>query len=136
MKKLLVLSALLLIFAVLPSAGIAEVTSPLYGKIIALDAGHGNGEGGATGYCGDIAVLEADVNLTVRALLKAKIDTVGGIGYNVGQYSSRGDRVADAEAAGADVLISIHHNGSTNTSANYTQSFVTQKNDKIFGRGV
>lgn len=42
------------------------------------------------------------------------------------------DRVADAEDNGSEVLISIHHNGSSNSSANYTQSFVTQKNDKEF----
>ncbi|MEK7614020.1 MAG: N-acetylmuramoyl-L-alanine amidase [Patescibacteria group bacterium] len=131
-NKLFVVPVLVFSFAVLPTLVIAE-TSPLVGKIIALDAGHGGVDGGgATGYCNGVAVAESEVNLAVRALVKAKIDADGGFGYEVAQLDSRSDRVADAENAGSDVLISIHHNGSTNTSANYTQSFVTQKNDKLF----
>ena len=131
MRKLLLVQVLIFSFIALPV--FAETTSPLAGKIIALDAGHGGlGGGGATGYCGGIPIAEADVNLAVRALLKAKIDVVGGLGYEVQSLDSRSDRVADAENADSDVLISIHHNGSTNTSVNYTQSFVTQKNDKVF----
>jgi|SRR3989344_3706698 len=131
MKKYLIIPVL--VFSFFTLSAFAESLSPLAGKIIALDAGHGGLDGsGATGYCGGIPVAEADVNLAVRALLKAKIDGDGGLGYEVKQLDSRSDRVADAEGASSDVLISIHHNGSTNTSANYTQSFVTQKNDKIF----
>ena len=120
MKNLIVIPALILSFIALPA--FAETTSPLAGKVVALDAGH----------CAGVPVAEADVNSAVRALVKAKIDADGGLGYEVAQLSSRSDRVADAEGANSDVLISIHHNGSTNTSANYTQSFVTQKNDKVF----
>ena len=134
MKKYIIVPALILSFVSLPAFAGAE--SPLLGKIIALDAGHGNGETGAVGYCDGVAVMEADVNLSVRALLKAKIDAVGGLGYEVAQESSRSDRVQDAENAGSDALISIHHNGSTNTSANYTQSFVTQRNDKEFAQFI
>lgn len=136
MKKFIIIPALILSFAVLPAFAVAEVL-PLSGKVIALDAGHGGTDGGgATGYCGGIAVPEADVNLAVRALVKAKIDADGGLGYEVAQLDSRSDRVADAESANSDVLISIHHNGSSNTSANYTQSFVTQKNDKEFAKYI
>ncbi len=134
MKNLILVPALILSFIALPTLAVAEV-SPLAGKIIALDAGHGGTEGGgATGYCNGVAVQEADVNLAVRTLLKEKIDVAAGEGtaYEVAQLASRSDRVADAENANSDVLISIHHNGSTNTGANYTQSFVTQKNDKEF----
>lgn len=115
----------------LPVSNLGAV-SPLTDKIVALDAGHGNGETGAIGYCDGVPVVEADVNLAVRALLKEKIDAVGGLGYEVAQRASRSERVADAESAGSDVLISIHHNGSSNALVDYTQSFVTQKNDKIF----
>ena len=131
MKNLIIIPALIFSFIALPA--FAETTSPLVGKVVALDAGHGGIDGGgATGYCAGVPVAEADVNLAVRALVKAKIDADGGLGYEVAQLSSRSDRVADAESANSDVLISIHHNGSTNTAADYTQSFVTQKNDKVF----
>ena len=107
-----------------------SAATPFDGKIIALDAGHGNGETGAVGNCNGTPVIEADVNQAVRAELEKLLPV--GTYHEVAPLGSRQDRVADAEAAGADVLISIHHNGSTNTSADYTQSFVTQKNDKIF----
>ncbi|OGG58321.1 hypothetical protein A2853_00165 [Candidatus Kaiserbacteria bacterium RIFCSPHIGHO2_01_FULL_55_17] len=121
----------LLIIGLLVTPVFAE--SPLVGKVIALDAGHGGDDGGgATGSCNGTPVAEAEVNAAVRALLKEKIDAAGGEGYEVLRLSSRSDRVADAEAHSANVLISIHHNGSTSTSTDYTQSFVTQKNDKEF----
>ncbi|MEK7180556.1 MAG: N-acetylmuramoyl-L-alanine amidase [Patescibacteria group bacterium] len=138
MKKITVLFATLALIAIM-GGGIAFATdNPLHGKIIAIDAGHGNGEAGATGHCDALNqdVNESSVNLAVRTLLKAKIDADGGLGYEVAQLSSRSARVADAESAGSDVLISIHHNGSTNISADYTQSFVTQKNDKEFAKYI
>ena len=134
-RKIFITALFALTVLVLPVFEIGAV-SPIAGKVVALDAGHGGGETGAIGYCGDVPVVEADVNLAVRALLKAKIDADGGLGYEVAQLSSRSDRVADAENAGADVLISIHHNGSSNTSTDYTQSFVTQKNDKEFAQYI
>jgi len=129
MKKILFVS-IFGVCLILPA--LASGALPLEGKVIALDAGHGGGEMGAIGYCNGVPVVEADVNVAVRTLLKAKIEAAGGIGYEVAQLASRSDRVADAEAQGADVLISIHHNGSSDVSVNYTKSFVTQKNDKEF----
>ena len=131
LQGFLVLSAVLFAYGVLMLPAYAGVL-PLLGKTIALDAGHGSGETGAIGYCGSTAVVEADVNISVRAELAQRITDGGGTAYLVQQLATRSDRVADAESAGSDVLISIHHNGSSNTSADYTQSFVTQKNDKEF----
>ena len=125
MKKTIAILGLALMMALPVSAA-----TPFDGKIIALDAGHGNGETGAVGYCNGVEVIEADVNWAVRFELEKLLPV--GTYHEVEQLSSRQDRVADAENAGSDVLISIHHNGSSNTGADYTQSFVTQKNDKIF----
>lgn len=126
MKNSIAILGLSLILALPVSAA----TNPFDGKIIALDAGHGNGETGAVGNCNGTAVIEADVNWAVRLELEKLLPI--GTYHEVAQLGSRQDRVADAEAFNSDVLISIHHNGSTNTSADYTQSFVTQRNDKIF----
>lgn len=109
----------------------AQAVNVFDGKIIALDAGHGGGETGAVGYCNGTPAVEADVNQAVRAALKAKLEVAGAAVFEVPQLSSRKGRVQAAEDAHADVLISIHHNGSSNTGADYTQSFVTQKNDKV-----
>jgi N-acetylmuramoyl-L-alanine amidase len=50
MKNLIIIPALILSFIALPA--FAEITSPLAGKIVALDAGHGGTDGGgATESC-------------------------------------------------------------------------------------
>lgn len=128
MKNLFLAVFLLSALLVLP----VSATSHLTGKIIALDAGHGSSatDVGATGYCGTTPVKEVDVNLKVRAELKTKLESEGATVFLVPQLSSRKERVAAAEEAGANVLISIHHNGSTDTTADYTQTFVTQNKDK------
>lgn len=113
-----------------------QAFAPFDGKTIALDAGHGNGATGAVGVCEGIDVVEADVNLAVRAELKAKLVSAGANVYEVARLSTRKARVADAEANSSDILISIHHNGSSDTSADYTKSFVTQKNDKELAKPI
>lgn len=132
MKKTLFTLALL-VFSVAVSAMAA---SPLEGHIVALDAGHGAGAVGATGYCGTTAVQEVDVNLAVRTLAKTKLETAGATVFEVPQLASRKDRVAAAEEAGAEVLISIHHNGSSDNTVDYTKSFITQGADKKLARPV
>ena len=64
------------------------------------------------------------------------ITQAGGGAFLVPQLESRNARVDSAEAASSNVLISIHHNGSTNTSADYIQFFVTQKNDKELANAI
>lgn len=131
MKNTIVILGLTLLFTFSVSAA-----TSLDGKIIALDAGHGSGVTGAVGYCGLDKVVEAEVNLAVRAELKAKLMASGAFVHEVAQLSTRKARVADAENANADVLISIHHNGSGDSAVDYTKSFITQKNDKKLARPI
>jgi len=127
MIKYLYIAPILLSALLLSSAG---ATSPLEGHVIALDAGHGAGDTGAIGVCGESSVEEVAVNLATRDILKTKLELSGATVFEVPQLSSRKDRVAVAEEAGSEVLISIHHNGSFDTDVNYTRSFITQGNDK------
>jgi len=113
-----------------------QANTPLTGHKIGLDAGHGNGETGAVGYCGKTAVPEYLVNEAVRSELTTLIEDAGGIVHPIEQLSTRKARVENAETYGSEVLISIHHNGSSNTSADYTQSFVTQKNDRDLAKEI
>lgn len=113
----------------------AEV-SPWDGQVVAIDAGHDSVTIGATGWCGDVPVPEYEVNLAVRAALVEKLAAVGATGYEVAQLDTRKERVIDAESSSSSVLISIHHNGSSNTNADYTQFFVTQKNDKELANAI
>lgn len=133
MKNTIAILSLALLLAMPVSA-----TTHLSGKIIALDAGHGGGVAGAVGYC-DVTntfVNESEVNFAVRTELKAKLIASGAIVHDVAQLSTRKARVADAESANSDVLISIHHNGSGDSTVDYTKSFVTQKNDKELAKPI
>lgn len=121
-------------------AFVAAADSPLVGKVVALDSGHGESATsfGASGFC-DISlttVKEVTVNNAVREVLAGMITEAGGEVFLVPQLASRNDRVAAAEASSSDALISIHHNGSTDTSADYTKFFVTQKNDKELANAI
>lgn len=131
----------LVLFSFYPSfVGAAE--SPLVGKIVALDSGHGESESsfGTSGVCvtdtSSIVVKEVEVNNAVRQVLADMVTQTGGEAFLVPQLESRNARVDAAEASNSNVLISIHHNGSTNTSADYTQFFVTQKNDKELANAI
>lgn len=121
-------------FCAVVMPGIASA-SVFDGKVIGLDAGHGNGATGAVGYCGETAVEEYRVNLAVREELTALINaTATDAVHHIAQLDTRKARVADAEDNGADVLVSLHHNGSSDSSVDYTRSFVTQKNDREFAK--
>jgi len=137
MQKLLFFSASLFMLLVLP----ASASTHLSGTIIALDAGHG---GAATGAVNQTyGVLEKDVNLDVVLALKTLLENEGAQVVLTREedetIASRKERVSIAkekcEALGGecDILISVHHNGSSDTSVDYTQVFVTQKKDKALG---
>lgn len=123
----------------------AFAASTLTGKIIALDAGHGNGAAGAVNE--KYAVEEADVNWNVVQALKEKLEApeIGAHVVVADRLSSRKDRVNDAIAKCAaldfngdnigdgrkcDALISVHHNGSIDSSHDGTLTIYNEKKDK------
>ena len=150
MKKLTFLSvALALALATGNLVAVAEI-NPLAGKIIALDAGHGNGETGAVNK--KYGVIEADVNWDVVQALKTKLETSYGAYVVVAErFSTRRDRVNDAVAKCAaldidgvpgadnrkcDVLVSVHHNGSTDPAHDGTLTIYTQNSDKPLAQSL
>lgn len=122
-----------------------ETTNPLTGKIIALDAGHGGTELGATypsnaGEAGK--VYEKDVNLAVVYTLKQKLEGAGAGATVVltrlcdETITSRKERVDWAveqckKIVGrkCDALVSVHHNGSTDTSHDGMLVIYNEKQD-------
>lgn len=141
MKKLSLLAVTLLFAAsiVVP----VGATSHLAGKVIALDAGHGGTELGAQypANAGDSAqIFEKDVNLAtvyaLKAILEASGATVVLTRVNDETLSSRKERVASANAQceelggkRCDVLVSIHHNGSVDSTYNGTLVIYNEKRD-------
>jgi len=156
MRKIIVSFAALALLAVV-GGGIAFADhNPLHGKIIALDAGHGNGETGAVNErvlkSDGTPVTEAEVNLDVVQALETKLkNTYGAYVVVAERFSTRRDRVNDAVAKCAaldvtgdgvadnkkcDVLVSVHHNGSTDPTHDGTLTIYTQKSDQPLAKAL
>ncbi len=109
---------------------------------IALDPGHGGNDSGAVGVDG---AHESDLNWTIANYCKEELEKYGvpvHLTRGWGDNPSLDQRVANAAAVGADVLVSIHLNATTGGSSGGAsgcmvlvpsdQSF----NNRVFGEGV
>lgn len=96
----------------------AAPTGNLSGKIICINPGHGGSDPGA---CGDLR--ESDMNLTVALILGPMLSERGAQVIYTRTTDVRvplSDRPVIANNAGADIFISIHHNGSNDPNASGT----------------
>lgn len=145
-----------LLVGVLSVSGVVFATdNPLHGKIIALDAGHGDTSGAVNERVvksDGTPVTEAEVNWDVVQALKAKLEIPNGAYVVVAErFSTRRDRVNDAVAKCAavdvtgdgiadnkkcDVLVSVHHNGSTDPTHDGTLTIYTQNSDKPLAKAL
>jgi N-acetylmuramoyl-L-alanine amidase len=113
---------------------------PCSGKVV-LDAGHGGTDSGAVNTRYGLAEKEQTLNLAKRleTLLEGDGCTVYMTRTSNSQTLSNNARYTYANTTGADVLVSIHMNGSTNGSTDYTRTlFGKWRKDKelsntIFG---
>lgn len=119
MRKIISLFIILsLVFAfVLPANALASVT----GKTIAIDPGHGGSDWGTT-QCDLLPekVVTLDISERLRGLLEvngARVVMTRTTDINLGNT----ERASIANVENADVLVSVHLNGSTDNSMNYTQ---------------
>lgn len=96
----------------------AAPSGNLSGKIICINPGHGGSDPGA---CGDLR--ESDMNLTVALRLGQLFAERGAQVIYTRTTDERvplSDRPVIANNAGADLFISIHHNGSSDPSSSGT----------------
>jgi len=101
---------------------------------ICLDAGHGSLEEIGTSN-GDL--LEKDVNLRVALLLKDRLINEAGYVKDETLFLTRetdvamssADRYNFCNSRNASILISIHHNGSTNPEIDYSLALYMKKSD-------
>jgi N-acetylmuramoyl-L-alanine amidase len=153
MKRVAVVTLVAVLSLVVSTAGTAssqEPVGPLSGKIIALDAGHGGTELGAT-YPADkgwvAEVYEKDVNLAVVYALKGKLQGAGADVVLTREadetISSRRERVNIAieeckQQSGrkCDALVSVHHNGSTDPSYDGLLVIYNEKQDLPLANAV
>ena len=101
---------------------INQTGSPVAGRIIVLDPGHGGKDPGATSG----SYQEKQVALAVANVVKQKLEKDGAIVYmtRIGDsYPTLEDRVAFADKHYAEMFISIHNNSSTSSSAHGTETY-------------
>jgi len=104
---------------------------------VCIDPGHGGSESGTSGG----GILEKHLNLNVAFKLGGVLQ---GPGYGYGIVYTRTDdsnpsRTARAQfcnAAGATVLISVHHNGSSDPAVDYTTALYQKRIDKALAAAV
>ena len=133
--RYLALAVLILFFFSSSTVFAAKPVSPGNGKgfepipgSVCIDAGHGGGDIGAT----NKDLLEKDVNLQVAFLLKERLKGAGHIVFMTREDDStlsNADRYNYCDLQKAAILISIHHNGSTDPSVDYTTALYMKKKD-------
>jgi N-acetylmuramoyl-L-alanine amidase len=118
-------------------------TSPLSGKKVVIDAGHGGTDWGARNQA--YGLVEKDQNLDVARKLKSLLQTSGATVYMTRtadvnlSNTERANRANSfkAEDPGIYVLVSIHMNGSTDQTVDYTTTlFGKWQKDKALAQTV
>ena len=131
------------VFAVLIFTNIAApapAEGPLFGRIICVDAGHGGYDGGARAR--DSGVWEKEINLAVALQVQSELEAMGAQvimtrqqDEDLSHFSNGADtkkrrdlkaRLTAAEAAGAQLLLSIHMNEYHQRTSCGPQVFYTQ----------
>jgi N-acetylmuramoyl-L-alanine amidase len=133
-----ILAAILLTTAAFATGAGAQEQPLCSGKVV-LDPGHGGSDPGAVNT--KYGLTEKEQTLIVANKLKALLE---GDGYTVcmtrtsnSQTLSNNDRYTYANTTGAKVLVSIHMNGSTNPSTDYTTTlFGKWRKDKELANTV
>jgi N-acetylmuramoyl-L-alanine amidase len=125
MKKLLTVLIFLMV-GVLFSTSVTAI-SPVTGHSIVIDAGHGGNEGGSLA-CADYPEKEANLDIAVR--LKALLEADGATVHMTRTYDralSNNDRYTFANSTNGEVLVSIHLNGSSDSTVNGTLGLYGKK---------
>jgi N-acetylmuramoyl-L-alanine amidase len=133
-----ILAAILLTTAAFATGAGAQEQPPCSGKVV-LDAGHGGTDSGAVNT--KYRLTEKEQTLDVANRLKTLLAGDGCTVYMTrtlnSQTLSNNDRYTHANTKGANLLVSIHMNGSTNPSTDYTTTlFGKWRKDKELANTV
>lgn len=105
---------------------------------VVLDAGHGGSDAGAVN--ARYGLKEKEQTLEVARRLESLLEADGHpvcMTRTGDQALSNADRYAYANATGAEVLVSVHMNGSSNANTDYTTTlFGKWRKDKEFAHAV
>ena len=126
MRRLGLIFCLLLGLTLVPFQ--AQGVSAAGTNSVCLDPGHGGSDIGTSN--GDI--LEKDLNLDVTNRLAALLTANGYTVYQTrtgDETLSNNDRYTFCNARQATILVSVHHNGSTNPSIDYSLGLYMKRSD-------
>ena len=101
---------------------------PPVANSVCIDPGHGGTDTGAVNQ----GLTEASINLQVAQLLKTKLESTSYTAFmtRTGDVSlSNANRYNYCNGTNAAILISIHHNGSSDASVDYTTALYMKKSD-------
>jgi len=134
--------AVILLSVAAPTTGAGAQEAGCRGQVV-LDAGHGGTDPGAVNSKYDLTEMEQTLDVAKR--LETLLEGDGCTVYmtrTVDETLSNNDRYTYANSTGADILVSIHMNGSTVDTVDYTTTlFGKWRKDKelayaIFGDNV
>ena len=133
-----ILGAIVLSVAAFTTGAGAQEQPPCSGKVV-LDPGHGGTDSGAVNT--KYGLTEKQQTLIVANKLKALLEGDGCTVYMTrtsnSQTLSNNDRYTYANTTGANVLVSVHMNGSTNALTDYTTTlFGKWRKDKELANTV
>jgi N-acetylmuramoyl-L-alanine amidase len=137
-KVLAAILAATVLYVTAFTTGAGAQEPPCSGKVV-LDAGHGGTDSGAVNAKYGLTEKEQtlDVANRLRTLLTADGCTVYMTRTSNSQTLSNNDRYTYANSKGADVLVSVHMNGSTSPSTDYTTTlFGKWRKDKELANAV
>ena len=120
-NKLVLLSLILSLGALFVYSQKAVAATSVTGHKIVIDAGHGGSDPGSTMCEGK---TEAEANLEVAKLLQQKLEADTAFVYmtrDADETLDNRDRYTYANSTDGEVLVSVHFNGSTDRTLNYTQ---------------
>lgn len=135
MKIKLALVLLLITVFVNPAFAARPTPPPPMPNSVCIDPGHGGSDPGAVNQ----DLTEKDVNLRSGLLLKSKLESAG---YTVFMTRttdislSNADRYNYCNTQNASILVSIHHNGSTDPSMDYSEALYMKKSDVPLAQSV
>lgn len=134
-KLVLSLAAALLLMPGPALAGKPGGQAPPVPNSVCIDPGHGGSDGGAS----NGGIREADLNLQVADKLGAVLTNNGYTVWHTRTTDvalSNADRYNFCNSKNAAILVSVHHNGSTNPDVDYSLALYSKRADVALARAV
>lgn len=135
MVKIILLGLLIVLLPVSPAMAARPTPPPATPNSVCIDAGHGGTDPGTINQ----DLRESDINLQVALLLKSKLESAGYTTYMTRTSDvsrSNADRYNYCNEQKASILVSIHHNGSTNPTVDYSLALYMKKSDVALSQSI